>query len=151
MMSFWELEFPDGGGGNLSPVVEGEDAWDICINRPCGTVLFDALYEIMRQTHTLMWLSGMDNMITADETIADHLPSDYIEKYGVPPWCEADPISWRRLRRPDNLTTTMRCSSDAVFAVTSPLRICRNAGPTAHEPQGHPPLNSAASGISGSG
>jgi hypothetical protein len=80
----WELEFPDGGGGNLSPVVEGEDAWDICINRPCGAALFDALYEIMRQTHTLMWWSGMDTMITADEMIGDHLPPDYIEEYGVP-------------------------------------------------------------------
>jgi hypothetical protein len=81
----WELEFPDGSGGNLSPVIEGEDHWDICINRPHGAQLFDALYDIMRQTHTLMWWAGMDNMITADETIADHLESDYIEKYGAPP------------------------------------------------------------------
>jgi hypothetical protein len=47
--------------------------------------LFDALYEIMRQTHTLMWWSGMNTMITADETIADHLPPDFIEQYGIPP------------------------------------------------------------------
>jgi hypothetical protein len=30
----------------------------------------------MRQTHTLL---------TADPSIADHLPPDYIENYGVPP------------------------------------------------------------------
>jgi hypothetical protein len=81
----WELVFPDGGGGNMGPVIEGEDHWDICINRPCGSDLFDAIYEIMSQTHTLLWWSGMDNMITADESIADHLPADYIEQYGIPP------------------------------------------------------------------
>lgn len=81
----WELEFTDGSSGNLSPVVVGKDSWDICINRPCGGALFDALYEIMRQTHTLMWWSGMNTMITADETIADHLPPDFIEQYGIPP------------------------------------------------------------------
>jgi hypothetical protein len=81
----WELVFPDGSGGNMMEIVEGEDGNGLVINRPHGTKLFDALYEIMRQTHTMMWWAGMDNMITADETIADHLPSDYIEKYGVPP------------------------------------------------------------------
>jgi len=29
--------------------------------------------------------SGADNLITADEAIAEHLPPDYIETYGMPP------------------------------------------------------------------
>jgi hypothetical protein len=81
----WELQFPDGSGGNLSPVVEGDDHWDICINRPHGAALFDALYEIMRQSHTVMWWSGSDTMITADPAIADHLPANFIDEYGALP------------------------------------------------------------------
>jgi hypothetical protein len=81
----WELSFPDGSGGNLNPVAEDDDHCDICINRPHGAQLFDALYEIMRQTHTLMWWTGVDDLITADPSIADHLPPDYVETYGVPP------------------------------------------------------------------
>ena len=46
--------------------------------------LFDALYEIMRQTHTLMYWTGSRDMITADPSIAEHLPPDYIEIYGMP-------------------------------------------------------------------
>jgi hypothetical protein len=80
----WVLEFPDGGGGDLEPIVEGEDQ-DLAIGHHCGAQLLDALYEIMRQTHTLMYWSGCDDMITADEHIAEHLPPDYIEQFGVPP------------------------------------------------------------------
>jgi hypothetical protein len=82
---YWELAFPGGGGGNMEPMLEGTEKNGLAINRPCGTELFDALYEIMRQTHTLLYWTGMDNMITADPSIADHLPPDYIENYGVPP------------------------------------------------------------------
>jgi hypothetical protein len=32
-----------------------------------------------------MWWSGMDTMITADKAIVDHLPPDYVQKYGMPP------------------------------------------------------------------
>ncbi len=81
----WELVFPGGGGGNMMPVVEGDDSRGLAINRPCGTDLFDALYEIMRRTHTLLYWTGCDYLITADKSIADHLPPDYIETYGVPP------------------------------------------------------------------
>jgi hypothetical protein len=80
----WELVFPDGGGGEMGPVILGEDE-DLSINRPSGGQLYDAIYEIMSQTHTLMFVTGMEDMITADPNIADHLPPDYIEEFGVPP------------------------------------------------------------------
>jgi len=80
----WELSFPDGSGGDMLPVLEDHDAFGICINRPHGAALFDALYEIMRQTHTLMYWTGSRDMITADPSIAEHLPPDYIEIYGMP-------------------------------------------------------------------
>jgi hypothetical protein len=80
----WVLEFPDGSGGYMDPVVEGEHE-DIMINRPHGEALFYALYEIMSQSHTMMWWSGSDYMITADPTILEHLPPDYVENFGTPP------------------------------------------------------------------
>jgi hypothetical protein len=81
----WELVFPDGGGGEMSPIVEGEDKNGLAISHHSGFQLLDALYEIMRQTHTLLYWTGADNLITADESIADHLPPDYIPTYGPPP------------------------------------------------------------------
>jgi hypothetical protein len=72
----WELVFPDGGGGDMDPVVEGQDR-DVFIDHHSGLQLLDALYEIMSQTHTMLWWSGCDNLITADENIAEHLPPDY--------------------------------------------------------------------------
>jgi hypothetical protein len=81
----WELVFPDGSGGDMMPVVEGEDHNGLAIGHAHGTQLYDAIYEIMRQTHTLFYWTGADDLITGDESIADHLPADYIPTYGVPP------------------------------------------------------------------
>jgi hypothetical protein len=81
----WELVFPDGGDGDMEPIVEGADENGLAIGHHCGFDLLDALYEIMRQTHTLLYWSGVDSLVTADEAIADHLPPDYIEKFGAPP------------------------------------------------------------------
>jgi len=81
----WELVFPDGGGGDMDPIVEGVDKNGLAIGHHSGGDLLDALYEIMRQTHTLLYWTGVDDLVTADEAIADHLPPDYIENFGVPP------------------------------------------------------------------
>ena len=81
----WELVFPDGGGGDMEPIIEGMDRNGLTIGHHCGLELLDALYEIMRQTHTLLYWSGVENLVTADAAIGDHLPSDYIEKFGAPP------------------------------------------------------------------
>jgi hypothetical protein len=81
----WELVFPDGGSGYMSPIIEGKDENGLAINHHGGAQLLDAIYEIMRQTHTLLYWTGVDDMVTADESIAEHLPHDYIEKYGTPP------------------------------------------------------------------
>jgi hypothetical protein len=81
----WELIFPGGRGGYISPIIEGEDCNGFAIDHHCGLELLDALYEIMRETHTLLYWSGCYVLITADESIADHLPHDYIETYGAPP------------------------------------------------------------------
>jgi hypothetical protein len=83
--NYWELSFPDGGGGFMGAIEEDDQAWDISISRGSGDDFFKALFEIMRQTHTLLWWDGCDVMVTADESIMEHLPPDYIETYGVPP------------------------------------------------------------------
>ncbi len=80
----WQLSFPDGGGADLPPIVVGEDNCDLAMGHACGADLYDCIYEIMRQTHTLFYWSGSDTMITADPSIADHLPADYMEEYGAP-------------------------------------------------------------------
>ncbi len=50
-----------------------------------GEGIYGPLFEIMRQTHTLLWWSGCDDaMVTADPNIAAHLPPDFIAKYGKP-------------------------------------------------------------------
>jgi hypothetical protein len=81
---FWVLSFPDGGAGEMEPVQEDDDAFDLCISGVSGTEVFDAIYEIMRQTHTLLWWSGGPDMVTADNTIASHLPPDYGKEHGTP-------------------------------------------------------------------
>ena len=81
----WKLVFPDGGGGDMDPIVEGVDENGLAIAHHCGQDLLDALYEIMRQSHTLLYWTGVDDLITADESILDHLPPDYVEKFGIPP------------------------------------------------------------------
>jgi len=79
----WELAFPDGSGGDMMPVTD-EPSPGLCIDHYHGAGLLNAIYEIMRQTHSIMWWSGGPDVITADEHIADHLPSGFIEQLGPP-------------------------------------------------------------------
>jgi hypothetical protein len=79
-----ELSFPDGGGGEMEPIEEGEDGFDLCIGNASGEDLMNAMFEIMRQTHTVMWWSGGESQITADPHIADHLPPGFVEEHGEP-------------------------------------------------------------------
>jgi hypothetical protein len=81
----WQLSFPDGGGGDLNPLYESDQYFDFCITGASGTDIYGPLFEIMRQTHTLLWWSGCeDAMVTADPNIAAHLPPDFIETNGTP-------------------------------------------------------------------
>jgi hypothetical protein len=83
--TLWRLSFPDGGGGDVGNLITEKESFDFCVVAASGGDIFGPIYEIMRQTHTLLWWSFVEQMVTADEDIADHLPPDYIEKYGVPP------------------------------------------------------------------
>jgi hypothetical protein len=82
---FWELTFPDGGGGEMGPLYESDRHFDFCIVGASGGDIYKPIFEIMRQTHTLLWWSGCDDaMVTADPNIAAHLTPDFIRKYGAP-------------------------------------------------------------------
>jgi hypothetical protein len=80
----WELSFPDGGGGEMNAIEPGSQAFDLCISDPSGDDLYAALFEIMRQTHTVLWWSGGLVPVTADPSIAQHLPDDFEEEDGPP-------------------------------------------------------------------
>jgi len=81
----WELSFPDGGGGEMSPVYETYQHFDFCITGASGGDIYGPIFEIMQQTHTLLWWSGCeDAMVTADPNIAAHLPPDFIGTHGTP-------------------------------------------------------------------
>jgi hypothetical protein len=81
----WELSFPDGGGGEMDPLYDTDRHFDFCITGASGEDIYKPIFEIMRQTHTLLWWSGCDDaMVTADPDIAAHLPPDYIEQNGTP-------------------------------------------------------------------
>ena len=71
--------------GTWSPLSKGKIKKASRIGHHCGADLLDALYKIMRQTHMLLYWTGVDHLVTADEAIADHLPPDYIDTYGIPP------------------------------------------------------------------
>jgi hypothetical protein len=81
----WQLSFPDGGRGDMDPLYEGDRHCDFCITGASGGDIYGPIFEIMRQSHTLLWSHGCDDaMVTADPNIAAHLPPDFIKKYGTP-------------------------------------------------------------------
>jgi hypothetical protein len=80
---YWVLSFPDGGGGEMEALGD-ESGFDLCIGDPSGGDLFDALFEILRQTHTLLWWPGGDRQVTADPHITDHLPPGFVAESGEP-------------------------------------------------------------------
>lgn len=78
------LAFPDGGGGEMFAFDEEEtETSDISIGRASGTAIYDALYEILRQTHSaLIWSFG--GCAVADASVIPDLPDGLIEDLGQP-------------------------------------------------------------------
>jgi len=78
------LAFPDGGGGEMFAFDEDEtEVSDICIDKANGTAIYDALYEILRQTHSaLIWSFG--GCAVADASVIPDLPEALIEDLGQP-------------------------------------------------------------------
>jgi hypothetical protein len=79
---YWILQFPNGGRCEVSigdePMTVG-----FGIIRPSGDGLYDAIYEIMRQTQTVLsWSFG--GAATANPSVIPHLPPEMIRSVGVP-------------------------------------------------------------------
>jgi hypothetical protein len=80
----WTLEFPDGGGGEMSAYgAEETETSDISISRASGADIYDALYKVLQQTHTvLIWSFG--GCVVANEAVIPDLPEGLIESLGTP-------------------------------------------------------------------
>jgi hypothetical protein len=79
---YWILQFPNGGRCEVNV---GEEPMTVgfMIIRPSGDGLYDALYEIMRQTQTaLSWSFG--GAATANASVIPHLPPEMIKSVGLP-------------------------------------------------------------------
>ena len=78
----WILQFPGGGRCEVR-VGEKPMTAGFMIIRPAGDGLYDAIYEIMRQTQTaLHWSFG--GAATANPSVIPHLPPEMIKSVGVP-------------------------------------------------------------------
>lgn len=78
----WMLQFPGGGECEIK-ICSEPTTCGFGIIRPCGDGLYDAIYEVMRQTRTaLSWSFG--GAATADPSTIPHLPPDMIRCVGIP-------------------------------------------------------------------
>jgi hypothetical protein len=78
----WIPQFPNGGRCEVT-VGEEPMTFGFMINRPNGDGLYDAIYQIMRQTQTaLSWSFG--GAATANPSVIPHLPPEMIKSVGVP-------------------------------------------------------------------
>jgi len=79
---YWILRFPNGGSCEVR-VGDESTTVGFGIIRPSGDRLYDAIYEIMRQTQTaLSWSFG--GAATANPSVIAHLPADMVKELGVP-------------------------------------------------------------------
>jgi hypothetical protein len=81
---FCILAFPDGGGGEMN--ADDEDAEftnGVTISRASGEDVYNSLYEILRQTHSvLIWSFG--GCVIADSSVMNDLPEGLVESVGEP-------------------------------------------------------------------
>lgn len=80
---FCVLAFPDGGGGEMFDDDKETETNGVSIGRGSGTVIYDALYKILSQTHSaLIWSFG--GCVVADASVIPDLPEGLIEDLGQP-------------------------------------------------------------------
>ncbi len=79
---FCRLSFPDGGSGEMF-TDEDEETNGVTINSPSGADIYDALYDILRQTHSvLFWSFG--GCVIADTSVIPDLTEGLTESLGEP-------------------------------------------------------------------
>ena len=77
----YELRFPDGSRGYLS-IDDGDEIDGLAVNRPGGDMLYDLIYEIMRQTSTILYWN--DGGVIARASVALQIPSQFLSALGTP-------------------------------------------------------------------
>ena len=79
----WVLAFPDGGGGEMLGEDGTEETNGVSIDGASGSDIFDALYEVLRQTNSvLVWSFG--GCVVANASVIADLPEGLIEENGEP-------------------------------------------------------------------
>jgi hypothetical protein len=78
------IEYSDGGGADIY-VDDGDHVGGMMFNHCGGDAFFDALYELARQTGSVIFWPGVGRTsVIADPTMIRHLPADLIESCGEP-------------------------------------------------------------------
>jgi len=80
----WFLEFPDGGGGEMTAEDDyAQETNGISISSPCGSQIYDALYRVLQQVGgVLMWSFG--GCAVADTAVIPELPLEMLDQLGQP-------------------------------------------------------------------
>jgi hypothetical protein len=77
-----KLSFPDGGGGEMF-TDDDEETDGLMISGGSGRDIYDALFNILRQTHSvLFWSFG--GCVVADPSVIPDIPEGLIESLGQP-------------------------------------------------------------------
>ena len=78
------LAFADGGGGEmLADDDEATETTGVSIGGASGADIYDALYEVLRQTHSvLFWSFG--GCVVANTSVIRDLPDGFMEELGEP-------------------------------------------------------------------
>jgi hypothetical protein len=78
------LAFPDGGGGEMPADNDEEmETSGVSIGGASGTDIYSALYEILRQTNSvLFWSFG--GCVVADASVISDLPDGFTDDLGEP-------------------------------------------------------------------
>ncbi len=80
--NLWYLAFPDGGRCEVF-VDEGEQTGSLMFDHAGGDDLFKAIFEIMRQTQTVLsWSFGGAAAVNA--SVIPHIPPEMIKGVGAP-------------------------------------------------------------------
>ena|SRR5579863_3815512 len=81
---FMRVRFPDGGGADIY-VENKSDLSGMMFNHCGGDAFYDALYELIRQTGSVVFWPGVGRTsVIADPAVVEHLPANFIESCGQP-------------------------------------------------------------------
>jgi hypothetical protein len=79
----WVLAFPDGGGGEMLGEDGTKETNGVSIDHANGADIYDALYEVLRQTNSVLtWSFG--GCVVANASVIADIPEELIGGNGAP-------------------------------------------------------------------